>query len=136
MVIGVADQNPATALSPIGTEFGCPLLGIDATDGQPSLDRHWVRTLDQRLETIDRHGKTKVGLNGGLKRDDALHLAMHVEDGSATVARFDRHRELQHLAAVNLPPSGYHAAHDTVLEAQRIAHDNGTCAILELIGIT
>ena len=77
------------------------------------------------FQFVDPDGKTKVGGDGGLHRQNAADAPLPIQQGPAAIARFERDGELDHRSLVNFAPARNDPRHDAVAQPLRIAerHD-------------
>ena len=70
-----------------------------------------------------------------LERENAEHIALHVEQRAAAVAFLDGNRDLQHVVAVNVARGGEHALHDAEAKTFGSSHRHHILALADFGGI-
>lgn len=91
---GAFDVDLACVLCPACAMVGLPELWVEFADGEPAVHGDGVGALDEEFELVDGVCEAEVFGDGGFEGDDALDVAVAVEDGAAAVAFFDGDGEL------------------------------------------
>ena len=119
----------------MGAEERGPFGLVEGSDGQPPVDGHGVRLLQERFERIDRHREAEVLADDRLHRHESQDVALTVEHGSSAIPLFDRHGQLDQGLAVNLTDAGDHSADHAVLQSPRIADGHDVLPLLDRVGV-
>jgi hypothetical protein len=119
-----AGEDSSGALFPVAAEEGEPESFVECADGGPAGHGDGVGFGLEAAEESDGDGEAEFVLEGRFAGDDTDDASLAVEHGTAAVAAFDGHGELEHFDAVDFLVAGDDPGDDRIAEAFRMSECN------------